>query len=176
MASPFLTTVCVSEILPHGFRSYLLKEPSGNWPVSSHFILYWLTKYAEDIAASDNITSPERYYASSATLVNPGKSTIHVAQQIWNDSVSLYSNFESCDRTIISTVLLSDDLAKKYTLNIEVMTVLRRSGDPSPVSLPQAFAYDIARAENNQGTNGVQIWSVKCYFDKSLLCKLAAQG
>lgn len=69
--------------------------------------------------------------------------------------------------------MVTNDQTGKHTLFIEVETGLHLKGGEGTVPLPQGFVYEIAEAESGQGTDGLQIWKLRCYFDKGLLRKAA---
>jgi hypothetical protein len=56
---------------------------------------------------------------------------------------------------------------------VEVTTLLTPKGGAGVVPLPQAFVYEIDEAEQGHGTDGLQIWNLRCYFDKGILQKAA---
>ncbi|KAJ6076892.1 hypothetical protein N7499_008873 [Penicillium canescens] len=147
----------------------VLRGPLGPSTISSHPILSWYAKYAVDFDTAKVTTSPLNYYASTATLVNPDNSAISGAQQIWDYYIALYGQFERCGHEVISVTVLSNDQTEKHTLIVEVTTLLTPNGGTETVPLPQAFVYEIAEAEQGHGTDGLQIWSLRCYFDKGVL-------
>lgn len=151
------------------FTATVLKEPMGAWTTFPHFIVDWFAKYANAFTNAEVSASPQDYYASSATLVNPDKSTVSGAQQIWDYCISLYRPAEKCTREVISMILLTENQSGRLVLHVEVTTQLHSKKDLCPVQIPQAFVYEIAEAESGCGTDGLQIWGIRCYFDKGLL-------
>jgi hypothetical protein len=149
----------------------VLRGPLGPSTISSHPILSWYAKYAIDFNTAKTTTSPRKYYASTATLVHPDNSSISGAQQIWDYYISLYGQFERCNHEVISVTVLSNGQTEKHTIIVEVTTLLTPKGGTGVVSLPQAFVYEIAEAEQGHGTGGLQIWNLRCYFDKGILQK-----
>ncbi|KAJ5372539.1 hypothetical protein N7517_004545 [Penicillium concentricum] len=141
--------------------------------ISANRILSWYTKYAVDYSIAKTTTSPTQYYASNATLVNTDRSIISGAREIWDYYIDLYGQFERCAHDLISISVLSDETAGKHTMIVETTNNLHLKDGKGIVPLPQAFVYEIAKSEEGSGTDGLQIWEVKCYFDKGLLERAA---
>ncbi|KXG46027.1 uncharacterized protein PGRI_048830 [Penicillium griseofulvum] len=141
--------------------------------VSTNPILSWYTKYAVDFSIAKTTTSPTKYYASNATLVNTDQSIIYGAKEIWDYYIDLYGQFERCAHNLISISVLSDETSGKHTVIVETTNKLHLKHGKGVVPLPQAFVYEIAKSEE-AGTDGLKIWQVKCYFDKGLLERAAS--
>ncbi|KAH8695411.1 hypothetical protein BGW36DRAFT_361108 [Talaromyces proteolyticus] len=152
----------------------VLQGPFSHSASSSNPILSWYAKYAADFAHNKGTTPPTNYYASTATLVHTDNSTISGAQQIWDYYISLYGQFEKCSYELISAIVLNDDQSGKHTLLVQVKNLLHLEGDRGTVTVPQAFTYEIAKAEDGSGTDGLQIWQIRCYFDRGFLQKAAS--
>ncbi|CAI7670252.1 unnamed protein product [Penicillium discolor] len=148
----------------------------GNLPseFSTNPILSWYAKYAVDFSIAKTTTPPTQYYASNATLVNVDQSSICGAREIWDYYIDIYGQFERCVHDLISIIVLSDEESGKHTVIVETTNNLHLKDGKGIVPVPQAFVYDIAKSEEGCGTDGLQIWKLKCYFDKGLLEKAAS--
>jgi hypothetical protein len=70
------------------------------------------------------------------------------------------------------SMIVSDDESGNSTLFGEFATSLVRTdgkGAKEEVKLPQAFVYEIREAEEGKGWGGLQIWEIRCYFDRGIL-------
>ncbi|KAJ5154503.1 uncharacterized protein N7500_009942 [Penicillium coprophilum] len=142
--------------------------------ITTNPILSWYMKYAVDFSIAKTTTPPTRYYASTATLVNTDRSIISGAKDIWDYYITLYGQFERCVHDLISIFVLSDETSGKHTMIVETTNNLHLKDGKGIVPLPQAFVYEIAKSEDGSGTDDLQIWEVKCYFDKGLLERAAS--
>lgn len=158
-------------------NTVVLKGPLklGNLPgtITANRVLSFYAQYAVDFNSAKTTTSPTKYYSSTAILVNTDQSTIHGAEAIWEYYIRLYGPFECCAHDIISMTLVSDEGTDVHTLTVETTNNLHLKNGKEPVSLPQAFAYEIAKSEGGSGMYGLQINQVRCYFDRGLLEKAA---
>ncbi|KAE8381700.1 hypothetical protein BDV26DRAFT_254887 [Aspergillus bertholletiae] len=136
-------------------------------------VLSWYARYVVDFATAKTTTPPTKYYASTATLVNPDQSTISGADAIWDYYIHLYGQFEKCAHEVISMTALSNDETGTHTLLVETINHLHLRDNKGVVPLPQAFAYEISEAEEGAGTAGLQIWELRCYFERGLLQRVA---
>jgi len=76
----------------------------------------------------------------------------------------------------VSMTIVSDDESGNSTLFGEFVTGLARADGNGPkveVKLPQAFVYEIRKAEEGKGWGGLQIWDIRCYFDRGILREAA---
>ncbi|KAJ5970720.1 uncharacterized protein N7479_000638 [Penicillium vulpinum] len=142
--------------------------------VTTNPILSWYAKYAVDYSIAKTTTPPTKYYASNATLVNTDRSIISGAAEIWDYYIELYGQFERCAHDLISISVLSDETSGKHTMIVQTTNNLHLKDGKGIVPLPQAFVYEIAEAEEGAGMDDLQIWEVKCYFDKGLLERAAS--
>lgn len=119
-----------------------------------------------------NITPPTDFYASTSILKNIDNSTISGAQAIWDYYIELYKPFEKVEHETVSMTIVSDDESGNSTLYTEFVTGLVKAdgkGVKEEVKLPQAFVYEIREAEEEKGWGGLQIWEIRCYFDRGIL-------
>ncbi|KAJ5159588.1 uncharacterized protein N7482_006592 [Penicillium canariense] len=144
--------------------------------LSSHPVITWYAKYAAEFVVNKHTTAPTKYYAREAKLVNTDNSTIHGAREIWDYYIALYGQFERCSHEMVSVTLLTDEQTGKHTLHIECITSLHLKGSQEVVPLPQSFVYEISEAEAGYGCDGLQIWEIRCYYDRGLLQRAAERS
>lgn len=142
--------------------------------ITTNRVLSFYAQYAVDFTTAKTTTSPTKYYASTAILVNTDQSIIHGAEAIWGYYIHLYEPFKCCVHDVISMTLLSDEGTDVHTLIVETINNLHLKNGKEPVSLPQSFVYEIAKSQRGTGMYGLQINQVRCYFDRGLLQKAAS--
>jgi hypothetical protein len=121
---------------------------------------------------SRTTTLPTDFYASTSILKNIDNGTISGAQAIWDYYIELYKPFEKVEHEIVGMTIVSDEESGNSTLFGEFVTGLVRAdgkGAKEEVKLPQAFVYEIRQAEEGKGWGGLQIWEIRCYFDRGVL-------
>ena len=140
-------------------------------------ILAFYSSYGRAFSApsSRDTTPPTDFYASTSVLRNIDNSTISGAQAIWDYHIELYKPFEKVEHEFVSMTIVSDDESGNSTLFGEFVTGLVRSDGKEEVTvkLPQAFVYEIREAEEGKGRGGLQIWEIRCYFDRGILKEAA---
>jgi hypothetical protein len=139
-------------------------------PVLAFYFSYGL---AFSDPASRNITPPTAYYSSTSVLTNIDNTTTTGAQAIWDYYIDLYKPFKKVEHNVVSMTVVTDDESGNSTLFGEFVTGLARKDGKGAVKLPQAFVYEIRKAEKGKGWGGLQIWAIRCYFDRGVLKKAA---
>ena len=144
-----------------------ITSPPDN-PIAAFYLSYGR---AFSAPSSRTTTLPTNFYASTSILKNIDNSTISGAQAIWDYYIELYKSFEKVEHEIVSMTIVSDDESGKSTLFGEFVTGLVRADGKGAkeVKLPQAFVYEIREAEDGKGRGGLQIWEIRCYFDRGIL-------
>ena len=143
-------------------------SPPDN-PIAAFYLSYGR---AFSAPSSRTTTLPTDFYASTSILKNVDNSTISGAQAIWDYYIELYKPFGKVEHEIVSMMIVSDDESGNSTLFGEFVTGLVRAdgkGAKGEVKLPQAFVYEIREAEEGKGWGGLQIWEIRCYFDRGIL-------
>jgi hypothetical protein len=69
--------------------------------------------------------------------------------------------------------VVTNDESGDSTLFGEFVTGLTRKDSKGAAKLPQAFVNEIKEAEEGKGWGGLQIWSIRCYFDRGILKEAA---
>ena len=152
-----------------------LKTTTYSGPLTSQpenpVLAFYLT-YALAFKKSRSTAIPTDFYASTSVLTNIDNTTITGAQAIWDYYIQLYKPFE-VDHEIVSMTVVTDEDSGDNTLIGEFVTGLARNDRKETVKLPQAFVYEIRKAEEGKGSGGLQIWAIRCYFDRGLLKEAA---
>ena len=135
-------------------------------------ILSFYRTYALEFKDSRSTAKPSDFYAPNSVLTNIDNTTITGAQAIWDYYIQLYGPFQ-VEHEVVSITVVTDTESGNNTLNGEFLTILARRDGKGTVKIPQAFVYEIREAEVGQGVGGLQIWAVRCYYDRSLLKEAA---
>ncbi|RHZ45037.1 uncharacterized protein CDV56_102926 [Aspergillus thermomutatus] len=150
-------------------RTTIHRGPLNPSAIISNPILEFYAKYAKDFRFAKSSTPPTAYYSTASKLINTDATIIFGAQAIWDYYIALYGQFERCEYEVISLTVIHDDETGKHTLTGEFLNTLHLKDNKGTVTLPQTFIYEIANAEEGCGTDGLQIWEVRCYFDRGIL-------
>jgi hypothetical protein len=140
---------------------------------SLHPVLAFYAKYAaafQDLAHN----SPAAYYAPDAYINLPHGTTLTGRDKIWAFYEHVYSPFHtnSIEAFYTASIVSVDDL---HTLHMEYVRGLHSKDGTTVTTVPQVFVYELGPAAPGQGegTGGLQIWGVRCYYDERLMVKAA---
>lgn len=144
---------------------------------SRHPVLGFYAKYGvafQDLAH----TSPTAYYSSDAYINLPNGTSFSGRDRVWAFYENLYGTFKSNTLEAFYMLnIMSGPEPGSYFLTIEYLRGLHSYDGSTVTKVPQVFVYEIGPAQEGEGTDGLQIRGVRCYYDMGLLAKAAkAEG
>jgi hypothetical protein len=144
---------------------------------SLHPVLAFYAKYG--VAFQDLAHSPAAaYYSRNAYINLPNGKSFTGRDRIWEFYKQLYGIFKNNTLKELYTLNIVSDTAGSgiYTLHMEYVRGLHSLDGKTVTNVPQVFVYEIGPAEQGkEGTDGLQILGVRCYYDIELM-KRAAKG
>ena len=133
-----------------------------------HPILAFYAKYTQ--AFQDLANSPvAAYYSRDAYISLPHGASFTGRDRIWAFYEQLYGAFRANTIEQFYTLTIVSDAAGTHTLHIEYVRGLQSRDGSYVTRVPQVFVYEFGPAAEGEGTDGLQIRGIRCYYDVGLM-------
>ncbi|GFP58756.1 hypothetical protein ACSS6W_008530 [Trichoderma asperelloides] len=133
-----------------------------------HPVLAFYAKYAKDFQDLAN-TAAEAYYTHDAYINLPHGASFTGRDRLWAFYKQLYGIFRANPIEQFYTLTVVSDAVGTHTLHMEYVRGLHSHDGSSVTRVPQVFVYEIGAATEGEGTDGLQIRGLRCYYDVSLM-------
>jgi hypothetical protein len=133
-----------------------------------HPVLAFYAKYAKDFQDLAN-TPAEAYYARNAYINLPHGAFFTRRDRIWAFYKQMYGVFRANTIEQFYTLTIVSNATGTHTLHMEYVRGLHSNDGSSITRVPQVFVYEIGPAIEGEGTDGLQIQGLRCYYDVGLM-------
>ncbi|KAL7919618.1 hypothetical protein ACQKWADRAFT_329499 [Trichoderma austrokoningii] len=133
-----------------------------------HPVLAFYAKYAKDFQNLAN-TPAESYYTRDAYIYLPHGTFFTGRDRLWSFYKQLYGAFQSNPIEQFHSLTVVSNAGGTHTLHVEYVRGLHSRDGSSTTRVPQVFVYEIGPAAEGEGTDGLQIRGLRCYYDVGLM-------
>ena len=140
-------------------------------------ILRFYFKYAVNYLNEDNDkrTRPSQFFAEDCELIMPDGSKITGDENIMPAWRRVGGGFVRVDREILRMVLIRSPKSRSAELRLTLVMTLYKDLDEEPVRVPQAIIYQIVKAPEGEGTEGLQVSQIWHAYDQEAVDEARAE-
>jgi hypothetical protein len=159
-------------------KSRSLQVHHGSWDddTRSNEALRFLEKYTKKVDSGDLSTASHDWYAPSNRFYDADGTTYDGGDAVWSFMKRLFGIAKTIKHDVLEARVISEDSGYVVTLETITNFTLKNVADPR-LAVPRLLEFWIKRSEvSGQGTDGLQIFRLKVWWDKSsLFQKLATR-
>ncbi|KAK1254148.1 hypothetical protein MKX08_008143 [Trichoderma sp. CBMAI-0020] len=133
-----------------------------------HPVLAFYAKYVKDFQDLAN-TPAEAYYTRDAYINLPHGAFFTGRDRLWDFYRQMYGIFRANTIEQFYTLTVVSDAVGTHTLHMEYVRGLHSHDNTTITRVPQVFVYEIGPAAEGEGTDGLQIRGLRCYYDVGLM-------
>jgi hypothetical protein len=139
--------------------------------------LAFILKYSSTVDSLDLSSSSTTWYAPSAVFYNGDGHTYSGGDEIWNWMRSLFARFSKlrhdykCTRVLKNMQNAEGGPCDLLILEVETSFWLKEPLTGPAIVIPRLLMFLVGPAEKGQGTDGLQIWEAKAYWDSATLAR-----
>jgi hypothetical protein len=143
----------------------------GSWDdaTRSNEALRFLEKYTKKVDGGDLSTASHDWYAPSNRFYDADGTTYEGGDAVWSFMGRLFGIADAIRHDVLEARVISEDSGYVVTLETNTNFTLKNVADPH-LAVPRLLEFWIKRSEvTGQGTDGLQIFRLKVWWDKSSL-------
>jgi hypothetical protein len=143
--------------------------------------LGFIKKYTSKVDSLDLSGPFSAWYAPGAKFYNGDGSVYDGGQQIWDWMHDLFSPFAQIEHVVTTTRVLDGVIAAGKTCDLLVLETetsfrLKEPLDGEAIRVPRLLMFLVGPATTqDDGTDGLQIWEAKAYWDTAVLGRAIRQ-
>jgi hypothetical protein len=130
--------------------------------------LIFLEKYTKTIDSLDLTSTPSSKFYSPFAKFHDTKGGVHTpGPHIWDCMKRLFTPFDRVRHELVEARVVGEE--GKDIVYAQFLTHFRLRGDEEEIVAPRFFVFSVGEAEIYDGTDGLQLYEVRLFWDTGIL-------